>query len=588
MHSLKKKQQHLRLLFFIASAFIYPLSAWGEDTIAVAPLEAPSPDILGTLSQKNGGLGDALWADTRRKQAESYLADLQPVASPALRKLENILLLSTSQPPHGKGTHETLIGLRLDALFRFGNLQGFNGLYTLTPSRYITDDIHAKKYLLMLLDEEASADKVCPEIEERAKTSSEPSLRQLLAFCQLTHGKNDEALLTLSLLQEDFPKVSSWAALIDLVSSKKRNTTVSTIASPVDFLFYRFLNLPLAESFNTKALSPILAKAVAGYSHAPGNIRITAAEEAFHSGVTTAEYLASVYSGQVFDKNLLKKAGVDSVTLAPEKERALFFQAASQSTGTEKLYKIHATLQIFAKYDRLDLGYALFRNQIPEVATLPATIDSATLAFIPDAVKMLLLSPQNEDQVNAWYESLRKHPIHAAKDSDSHLYLSFLMAIAALPSEETAQPSEMLPWHDEMDKNVSSALTDWWQDAVETGHISSQINDKTLLALMYSTTKALGGKIPYHELRRYASLPPTKQDTSPAPDIGTIIALKQANTPHPRLADTVHLATSLMKDISWQTTPIAQAAIIQGLLGAGLHNTAKAFALETLIYYDSQ
>ncbi len=98
-----------------------PSSGSGGGGVQIEALKAPDPSSAGLLAEDNGGLGPRMWGNTSRAQAERVITLLPaPVASPGLRQLQRRLLLSIAEAPGGGQAAPSLLGLRVEQLYRLG------------------------------------------------------------------------------------------------------------------------------------------------------------------------------------------------------------------------------------------------------------------------------------------------------------------------------------------------------------------------------------------------------------------------------------------------------------------------------------
>jgi len=171
--------------------------------VTVAPIEKPSADGFGTLSETNGGLPNAIWQGSTHAQDDFLLSLIDSgVANATLRDLLVKLLMTQSQPPAGTSNNDWL-ELRVRSLANLGQDAKAIEMISALPASI------AKPQLTQLLIEielaQGSYDKVCKQPQPDVHSLSSPEAifwQKVNILCQAHAGKNDEAMVGLDVLHE--------------------------------------------------------------------------------------------------------------------------------------------------------------------------------------------------------------------------------------------------------------------------------------------------------------------------------------------------------------------------------------------------
>ena len=160
--------------------------------VEIQPLSAPDPDSVGVLDDPQGGLGIDMWHDTDRATVATLMPLLPHRAgSPTVRDLMRRLLLTRATAPralapnqksaaassNAKTDSPDLLGLRIEALFAIGDLDGALKLFRLVdPDRAGKQLVRAEAEPQVFSNDTAAA---CKKVRDRAqsftRTDSLPS-----------------------------------------------------------------------------------------------------------------------------------------------------------------------------------------------------------------------------------------------------------------------------------------------------------------------------------------------------------------------------------------------------------------------------
>jgi hypothetical protein len=238
--ALEKISPSIKILFLVGGFFLSlsyfalahakPLPGEEVGTRSLAPI---SINGIGSISEKTGGFSGDLWRDTSFSTARQLL-EIMPlrVDSPALRKLKKRFLLSSFTPISGEGDEQDLLfRLRLIHLAWLDDPSLLDQMVALVPASALNSSIaaiHVSGYFIAKQNEKAceKTRNYMPQFQR----SGAIFWRQAMIFCQAFSNKKQEAELSLRLLQEDVPSISSdYVNLIQNIFAEDKNIRASAI-----------------------------------------------------------------------------------------------------------------------------------------------------------------------------------------------------------------------------------------------------------------------------------------------------------------------------------------------------------------------
>lgn len=260
------------------------------------PLSAPDPATAGLLDDSNGGLGTAMWQGTSRAQAMQALGVLPaPVAANALRDLQRRLLLTTAQAPAGSGGTPSLLGLRVEQLFRLGQIAAAEQLGTPQPSGLKDPIFQQLPFEMALLKNELP--RACGLAAAALREDASPYWQKAAVLCRYSAKDIAGGDLALSLWRDggggEDPAFNALAAALRGDARAKVETLGG--ASPLHFAMLRAAGRPLPKD-TLDVAPPSLLVALAAYDKADAELRLSATERAVRYGALPAELLAEAYA----------------------------------------------------------------------------------------------------------------------------------------------------------------------------------------------------------------------------------------------------------------------------------------------------
>lgn len=262
----------------------------------IQPLSAPDPSTAGLLDDTNGGLGADMWQGTSRAQAVQSIGILPaPVSASALRDLQRRLLLTTAQPPAGSGGTPSLLGLRVEQLYRLGQIAAAEQLGTPQPPDLKDPIFRQMPFEVALLKNELA--RACDLAAAALREDASPYWQKAAVLCRYSAKDIAGGDLALSLWRDggggEDPAFNALAAALRGDARAKVETLGG--ASPLHFAMLRTAGRPLPKDMLDVA-PPALLVALAAYDKADAELRLNAAERAVRYGALPAELLAEAYA----------------------------------------------------------------------------------------------------------------------------------------------------------------------------------------------------------------------------------------------------------------------------------------------------
>jgi hypothetical protein len=262
----------------------------------IQPLSAPDPSTAGLLDDTNGGLGADMWQGTSRAQAVQSIGILPaPVSASALRDLQRRLLLTTAQPPAGSGGTPSLLGLRVEQLYRLGQIAAAEQLGTPQPPDLKDPIFRQMPFEVALLKNELA--RACDLAAAALREDASPYWQKAAVLCRYSAKDIAGGDLALSLWRDggggEDPAFNALAAALRGDARAKVETLGG--ASPLHFAMLRTAGRPLPKD-TLDVAPPALLVALAAYDKADAELRLNAAERAVRYGALPAELLAEAYA----------------------------------------------------------------------------------------------------------------------------------------------------------------------------------------------------------------------------------------------------------------------------------------------------
>ncbi|WP_044560189.1 hypothetical protein [Azospirillum sp. B4] len=521
----------------------------------VKPLAAVTPDGGGLLDAGQGGLGQALWADSPRGLVDRALAALPASSpSPAVRALLGRVLMSTGTAPQAGKDARNFLGARLERLALLGDGRNAGAMAALPTALDDAGGAEAWARLSLLTGDGAA----CDQMADLQKRFNDGEIQMLGVVCQVRAGSTDNVMLSLDIMREQGVKDDGFARLAETVGGAQKGalkgiTTVSAETVALARAMGRGLpaDVPVAQIL---ALNPAAAAAVADLPDTAVALKLAAGDRAAAHGTLPAAALAPLYKAAKVSPSDLKNAvGVADKRQGAE-QRAILYQALTGETIPSLKGAILAKAVDVGDPALLAGAWGdLLAQELEQLAPGPALKDLA-----PAATRLLLLQ-NRRDLAQPWFELARQTAQDAKEGKPLQAYLR-LVPLAVLGG---LLPSDGANWGQ-------------WLDAVKAdADAPSRLRAGNTLALL----TAAGEKVDPLLLARTVA---ASEAPGVIPDAATWVRLFQSAVAG-RKGEVALLALATLADAGPAATPPTVAAnAVSTLVAVGLKDDARRLALEAV------
>ncbi|MEQ8710010.1 MAG: hypothetical protein RIC36_13540 [Rhodospirillales bacterium] len=292
--------------------------------VTVRRLGVVSTESVGVLTSGQGGLGSNMWGNLERSRVVALLDALpDQLASPALRDLQQRLLLTAATIPAGEG--RSVLELRALKLAALGDLESVEQLVGSAPDRQgneVLDRLVAEAALM-------SSDPMtaCSNAGYINRQYRSGFWQRLDIYCRIRQQDRNGAMLGLDLLRES----SGTAPFLLAAEAALAGADQPKIqADDLDVLDVAMLIAggygPPDEAIESIPTSTLLSLAFA--DTVPTETRLLAAERGVAAGVVEADTLRSIYQFVGFGTAQMSDPIASARNLAPGQARALLYQAS--------------------------------------------------------------------------------------------------------------------------------------------------------------------------------------------------------------------------------------------------------------------
>ncbi|MEA1677359.1 hypothetical protein [Nitrospirillum sp. BR 11163] len=526
----------------------------------VKTLAAVTPDGGGLLDAGQGGLGQALWADSPRGLVDRALASLpQSSPSPAVRALLGRVLMSSGTAPQGAKDARNFLGARLERLALLGDGKNADAMATLPTALDDAGGAEAWARLSLLTGDGAA----CDQMADLQKRFNDGEIQMLGVVCQVRGGATDNIMFSLDIMREQGVKDDGFSRLAEVAAGGQKGalkgfTAVSAEAVALARAMGRGLpaEVPAAQIL---ALNPAAAAAVADLPDTPAALKLAAGDRAASFGTLPPAALAPLYKAAKVSPNDLKNAVGVAEKRQGADQRAILYQALIGETIPSLKGAILAKAVDVSDPALLAGAWGdLLAQELEGLAPGPALKDLA-----PAATRLALLR-NRRDLAQPWFELARQSAQDAPKDGkvegkplQAYLRLVPLAVLGGL------LPSDGANWAQ-------------WLDAVKAdADAPSRLRAASILALL----TAAGEKVDPLLLARTA---PVVEAPGVIPDAASWLRLDQSTTV-PRRGEVAVLALAELADAGpATTTPTVTAHALSALTAVGLKDDARRLALEAV------
>lgn len=544
-------------------------AAAGRDGIAVTDVAALSPEAVGTLSAKSGGLPQDMWTGTSRTVAMRLLSALPVTApSPARQDIAARLLLSSAQPPAGAG-QPGLLDLRLSALLTMGQTEAVRALAKTVTGPGRTEAVERAVVDSLLVDNRL--DEACKAVESGLSAYPGMYWQKATAFCLYRAGRTEQANIQVTLLREskvDDP-VFLWAAE-QMSGLKVQPLTGFQNPTPLTVAMIRESGRPYPNNTLTD-VAPWMARAIALGVKTDVSQRFAAAQMAVAGGSLTAAELTSLYTSVGFNDADYTRPVTDLVNDGSGKAAAVMYQQVlRQTTPAQRTEWIARAME-----QGIRTGQEMVVAQVYAPIVRDVLPDPAQTWFLPVAVRILLGAGLTEDALR-WVRLGQDMAGRGDAAAATLLDSVWLLRRLAVPSGLSHwSPQEYENWRAALTRSVETRLM-LKGSKTPTTQMADRLQARGL-ALLQATGEALSAD-------DWAVLWGSPAvDEAKAPSASRALALSSAVL-NKRLAEGV--ALSLMVQDTAPTAQVADVAVaqaVESLRRLGQDPLARRLALEAAI-----
>ena len=517
-------------------------------------LDDVNPDVAGVLSEDAGGFGTGMWLGTDRQIIENLLAQL-PVtsASPAMRGVMRRLLLTGAEVPEG-GVPGQLISLRAGQLSAMGEFAGVNALLGVVPGYAGNPDLLRVEVDARLLTGDVA--RACQVAHANIEAQDSVYWQKAFIFCQAVEGLGEQAQLGMSLLQELGVEDEVFFRLVTAITNQEKAPVIDSLADPTP------LHLALARVAKAKLPADVISsnrpgvlRAIAISPNAAPELRLEAAERAETSGALPVDALRQLYASISFTEHDLKNPLSEAAKRSGPMSRALLYRATlSQTVPAAQAEALTQALALARQGGRYASTARAF---LPQLTRVSPSNDLAW--FAPEAIRVFLTTGRF-DGAGEWFAVLRSAAEHDAKLT---VDLEALMPVAKLSGFEGAADWTM------------EQLPAWWQTVKST----EDARDKA--AIVAIAFNALGEFVPDQIWAELAQGPSHHALLAPHPSLWFLL---DGASMRARVGETVLLSLVILGDGGpARADPVILHRVLKALANIGLHEEARAMALEAVV-----
>ena len=389
-----------------------------DNKFKIKELEKIDPNTIGTITEKEGGLGYDMWAGSERNIIQNYLRNL-PVnkESETAIELMKILLLSNANVPKSNDPMD-LILIRINKLIELGDFENAKLLIDLVkwvPYKEDNVEILIKQTEINLSLN--NFDLACSDIEEKRKKFTQNIFwAKVEIFCQILNDDTNKANLSISLLKEDKNfNDDNFLEIIDSLIYKEEIEGENLFdLNLLNLVMTRVANINIKESYVLND-NPLLLTMIYRMSNVPIKLRIEAIEKSKKLLNLPIETIEEIYNSYDLKEKDKKISLDDNILLGTDTQSILFQMAITEDNEEKKAKIIKKSLELASINGNLTLISKLNLNSLLEIKP------SKKLSWFSNyAAKSLLISNKKEEAMQ-WYEISKKE-----KDKNAELFNNFI------------------------------------------------------------------------------------------------------------------------------------------------------------------
>ncbi|MEH6753143.1 MAG: hypothetical protein V7788_03100 [Alphaproteobacteria bacterium] len=547
--------------------------------VVVEGLGARGEDALGVLGDDSGGLGNDMWAGSRRVDAVRLLRNL-PESYPLRQayELARRVLSTAAEPPRATSDNQGMLGLRVEKLAAIGSTSSALRLINASNAAQVPDHLAGAAVRARFNSGNLVAG--CALVRDYTGGYGNAFWQQALIICQVADGNSDQAALGIDLLREQGLQIDPafTAAALTAAGGGKVKVDVTDAAAPVDVMTFALWLAAKAEFPDELAqrIAPGLLPALVSVPDLDPDMRLAVAHRGLQAGILTGADVVQVYEGLGVSDADMSSALTAPDTVSNDRLLAYLYLAAATRTApiarSEALWEAWTRGREAGGFDIVSLTTAdLLRD-------VPVTPDFGWLSGV--AAEVSLVAGRNRQALDWYRVVLRQAPIvpelaraaaelwpmmrviGRAKSGGFALTAGTGVAAAAGQTVTPTPPRGPVPWN--------AARLDRWVDLAKSGPRADDVG--TTLSML----EALGDGVDDAQWR-LVGLGASRSVMMP--DVAILAGLSRA-AEDGRKAEAVLYALYALGQSGKVPHANVVAAVVRALDRVGLNEAAQAMARE--------
>lgn len=408
--------------------------------INVQSLDNVSREALGVLSGKEA-FSSTMWMGVERNFVEQLIKTLPShLASSHLRIMQRRLLLSAAQPPKGTTGSESLLSLRAHKLAEMGQTQDVLSLLTSSSQTEQKTQLNILETESLLI--QGQLKQACALSAGHMQTSPDVFWLKAMAFCRMLAKQTNQAMLSLSLLQENGEIDEVFYNLMEALGTGETAEITNLVSpKPLDLALIQVTKANISKEI-LKTEDPSLLAVLAKFAQLKTDQRLSLVQKAVSLGLLKIEDLRLAYLAIGFKEDALNDPITHAEKIAPVKAQALLYQVSAKQgqLAVIKTETIALALELAQKNNRFISIAKLYQ---PLLSNMKRTIDM--LWFAPQAVRALLAAGDWEN-AKAWTLMIRNAAFTDGQAAVSWVKLRPLITLAGFDIAPQATPQALTKW----------------------------------------------------------------------------------------------------------------------------------------------
>jgi len=361
-------------------------------------------------------------------------------SAPYLRILQRRLLLTTAQPPQGQSGTKSLLAIRAAKLAEMGQTKDVSALIESAPQDKRTNDISILETDALLLENDISS--ACSKAAINFQTNQNNYWVKTMAFCRMMAKQNDQAMLSLSLLQDTGDNDPTFYRLMEALNAGER-PTIDSLPDPkaLDLALIRASKAILSETARQTDKPQMLSMLTKAGD-------INAMQKAAELNIASVDFLREAFKHTAFKPEQLADPINAAQNLDDLQAQALLYQVGTKE-GQLQVITSETTAMALELAKENGTFLSISRVYQPTIAKMSRSIDM--LWFAPHALRSLLASGDWENAKH-WHRMVRNATF---TDPEAEKIWTAIRPLTALAGfNRTAEGG-------------SHALVNWWKSQPE-------------------------------------------------------------------------------------------------------------------------